>query len=252
MITTRHDSHARLVCEALRAGKHVFVEKPLALTDDEVDAIAEVHAAARGVLCVGFNRRFAPLVRRAKEALAKRVGPLAINITVNAGKVPDTHWTKDRSSGGGRVLGEGCHFIDLARHLVGSAIGSIQVLSAESSQTGRVEDIASIQLSFVDGSIAAIQYFANGHARYPKERIDLFWDSKNLTIDNFRRSSGFGVAGKSAPFAAQNKGHRELLAAFFDAVRGTAAPPIPVEELFEVARWSIRASDLAYGRSAGA
>jgi predicted dehydrogenase len=251
IVATRHDSHARFACEALRAGKHVFVEKPLALTDVELDGIRAAQGNGGRILCVGFNRRFAPLTQHAKRLVDQRNGPLAMNITVNAGRLPEGHWTKDEVKGGGRILGEGCHFIDLARFLVSSRINDLQVVTAQSPTRGRMEDVSALQMSFADGSIASIQYLANGHAGYPKERIDLFWDSKSLTIDNFRRAIGWGVAGVSAGiFGRQNKGHRELLAAFLDAVRRAADPPIPTDEIYEVARWSIRASSLAFGRGA--
>jgi predicted dehydrogenase len=251
LVATRHDSHARFACEALRAGKHVFVEKPLALTEAELDAIRAAAETSDRILCVGFNRRFAPLTQHAKRLVDQRNGPLVVNITVNAGRLPAGHWTKDVALGGGRILGEGVHFIDLARFFAASPIADLQVVSAASPDTGRQEDISAVQMSFANGSIASIQYLANGHSSYPKERIELFWDSKSLTIDNFKRTIGWGVAGVTAKILGrQDKGHAALLAAFFAAIRGTAAPPIPAEELFEVAHWSICAGSLASTRAA--
>ncbi|MDQ6829032.1 MAG: bi-domain-containing oxidoreductase, partial [Gemmatimonadota bacterium] len=155
VVTTRHDSHADWVVRALEAGKHVFVEKPLALRADDVGRIRDALATTHARLCVGFNRRFAPLSVKAKRALAGRSGPLAITILCNAGHIPAEHWTQDRESGGGRIVGEACHFIDIARFFAGSAIHDVSVVSAAVDGV-RGDDVASIQLAFEDGSIATI------------------------------------------------------------------------------------------------
>ena len=168
-------SHARLVIEALAAGKHVFVEKPLALTADDIDTI---NSAYRGVwasdhaprLMIGFNRRFAPQVVRMKALLDARAGPKSMIMTVNAGAIPAEHWTQDPDVGGGRVIGEACHFIDLLRHLAGSPIASCH-RQAMASETG---DTVSLALYFADGSLGTIHYFANGDKAFPKERLEAF------------------------------------------------------------------------------
>ena len=241
VIATRHDSHAQLVCKALEAGKNVFVEKPLALNNEQLEQIEAVYENRGGYLCVGFNRRFAPLVRRTVEHINTRSGPLVVNITVNAGELPESHWTRDPAIGGGRILGEACHFIDLARFLVGNPIESLEVTTASSAST-RHEDISMLQLGFEDGSVASIHYLSNGHRRFPKERVELFWDSKVICIDNFRKLRGWGVS--SSPtwgFTRQNKGHALLMSTFAAAIRDGAPAPIPMSELFEVSRWSIEA-----------
>lgn len=248
VIATRHDTHARLTIAALRAGKHVFVEKPLALSYAELEALQNAHEESGRVLCVGFNRRCAPLTQRCRQTLVGRSGPLALVITVNAGSLPSDHWTRDPAIGGGRVLGEGCHFIDLARYLVGHAIAGVQVTTATSATGARVEDISGIHLTFSDGSIASIHYLANGHRSFPKERIEMFWDSRTLRLDNFRRLEGFGAEGTRDWLSSkQDKGHSTLVAQFLAAVRGQAEAPIPAAELFEVSRWSIKAGELAMG-----
>ncbi len=251
VVTTRHDSHADWAVRALEAGKHVFVEKPLALRAEEVARIRDALTASRARLCVGFNRRFAPLSQKAKRALADRTGPLAINVLVNAGHIPPEHWTQDRESGGGRIVGEACHFIDIARFFAGSAIRELSAVSAAIDGV-RGDDVASIQIAFEDGSIATIAYLANGPRTFPKERIELFFDGKGIRIDNFRRLESWGVPGIANRLAQrQDKGHAALAAAFVAAIRGGGPDPIPADELLEVAEWSIRAGALAVGQGFG-
>jgi predicted dehydrogenase len=248
VIATRHDSHARLVVESLRAGKHVFVEKPLALHEDDVDEIEGALAASGRILAVGFNRRFAPLTVEARRALSSRVGPLAVVMTVNAGALPDDHWTRHPEVGGGRVVGEGCHFIDLARCLVDHPIRDVEVVAASTRNAPSIEDVSSIHIRFDDGSWAAIHYLANGNRQFPKERVELFWDGKTLRIDNFRRLEGWGVPSQGRWLGGrQDKGHAALVDAFVKAVREGTTAPIPSAELFEVSRWAIRAGRAAAG-----
>jgi len=241
VITTRHDSHARLVCEALRAGKHVFVEKPLALTLDE---LAEIEAAFGQrpdlQLMVGFNRRFAPQVKRIKALLDGVKGSKAFVMTVNAGKIPPEHWTQDPAVGGGRILGEACHFIDLLRFLAGSPI----VHHSRTPMEAATADTASIQLGFADGSIGTIHYFANGNKSFPKERLEVFAGGRILRLDNFRKLRGYGWPGFSKMnLWRQDKGQKECVAAFLSAVAQGAAPPIPFDELLEVSRVTIEVSE---------
>jgi predicted dehydrogenase/threonine dehydrogenase-like Zn-dependent dehydrogenase len=251
VIATRHDSHASMVCEALRAGKHVFVEKPLALTAAQVDEIEAVHreVSARGrppVLMVGFNRRFAPQVRKIHALLRGAVGPKSFVMTVNAGAIPGDHWTQDRSSGGGRIIGEGCHFIDLLRHLAGARISSISATAMDTPQ----RDTVSACLGFADGSVGAVHYFANGSKSFPKERLEVFASGGILQLDNFRRLRGFGWPGfGSMNLWRQDKGQRDCARAFVESVAGREPPPIPLDEVLEVARASIRAAELAEGRA---
>ena len=245
VITTRHDSHAEWTARGLEAGKHVFVEKPLALTAEQLDRVRGALEESHGLLCVGFNRRFAPLAMRSRDALRQRSGPLVINVLVNAGAIPREHWLQDRESGGGRIVGEGCHFIDLARYFAGAPIRGLQVISARGADAS-IDDIATIQLAFADGSLATIQYLANGHKGFPKERIELFFDGKAIRIDNFRKLEAWGIDGLATRLPQrQDKGHEALAAAFVRAVRDGGGPPIPVEELLEVSEWSIRAQELA-------
>jgi predicted dehydrogenase/threonine dehydrogenase-like Zn-dependent dehydrogenase len=243
-IATRHDSHADWTVRALEAGKHVFVEKPLALSEPELDRVSEALAGSAGVLCVGFNRRCAPMVRETQRLLARRAGPLVVSMMVNAGTLPRDHWTKDRQSGGGRIVGEACHFIDLARALVASPIASMRVTVARAGGSP-VEDIAAMQMGFADGSVAVVQYVANGHRSFPKERIELIWDGAIVHIDNFRRMQGWGIPVPRAMMPkGQDKGHDALAAAFVAAVQGRGPVPIPPDELLETSAWAIRAEAL--------
>ena len=169
-----------------------------------------------------------------------------MSMMVNAGSLPREHWTKDPESGGGRIVGEGCHFIDLARALAGSPIASLRVTAAKSGGAA-IEDVAVLQLGFEDGSVATIQYLANGHRAFPKERIELIWDSTVVRIDNFRRLEGWGASvSRSVMPRGQDKGHEALAAAFIAAVKGSGPPPIPPDELLEVTEWAIRAQALAF------
>ena len=242
-VLTRHDSHGPLALRALEAGKHLFVEKPLAIAEAELDAIEQ---ASGGMVMVGFNRRFAPLAVEVRERVSRRSGPLAVNITVNAGAIARDHWTQDAIAGGGRIVGEGCHFIDLARFLVGHPIASMAVVPAATRNGATVDDISALSLGFVDGSVASIQYFANGAKSFPKERIDCFFDGRSLTIDNWRRLHRYGVSGPLLEWGSrQDKGHRAEIAAWSHSVRVSGQSPIPRDELLEVSRWSVRAGALA-------
>ena len=238
VITTRHDSHARFVEQALRVGKHVFVEKPLCLTLDELVAIdAQVTSmVSPPILMVGFNRRFAPQVQRIKQLLGGVRGPKAFVMTVNAGAVPADHWTQDREVGGGRIVGEACHFIDLLRFLAGVPITGHQRMAMDSA----IQDSVTLQLSFADGSIGTIHYFANGSKAFPKERLEVFAAGRVLQLENFRKLTGFGWPEFSKMnLWRQDKGHKACAQSFVDAIQRGLPSPIPAEEIFEVSRVSI-------------
>ena len=235
VIATRHDSHAALVVQALEGGKPVYVEKPLCLTLDELTAIEAAHAGAkRPVLMVGFNRRFAPHVQQIKALLAGG-GPKSFVMTVNAGGLARDHWTRDRVTGGGRILGEACHFIDLLRYLAGSPIAS-------SGRIGRdaAGDTVTLNLTFDDGSIGTVHYFANGSRSFAKERLEVFADGRVLQLDNFRTLKGFGVRGwRRSALWRQDKGHQACAAAFLAAIRSGGPSPIPFDQIVEVSRTAI-------------
>ncbi len=241
-IVTRHDSHAHLVVQALQAGKNVFVEKPLAIHHAELAAVqtayAHAHADMRGPqLMVGFNRRFAPQVQKIKTLLQSVQEPKSFIMTVNAGAIPEGHWTQDLAVGGGRIVGEACHFIDLMRFLAGCPIVSIQARRmGHTPASATADDKAAITLGFDDGSFGSILYLSNGAASFPKERIEVFAAGRVLQLDNFRRLKGYGWPGFTTHnLWKQDKGHKACAAAFLMAIeKGTAA--IPAEGIFEVTK----------------
>jgi len=249
-IATRHDSHAPLVIKALAAGKHVFVEKPLAITHDELTAIesayTQAHAGETGPrLMVGFNRRFSPLVDRMMDLLGGVREPKSFILTMNAGFIPDDHWTQDPDVGGGRIIGEACHFIDLMRYMAGSEIVSVQArrLGNHPALT-LTEDKAILVLGFADGSCGSIHYLANGHASFPKERVEVFTAGRILQLDNFRSLKGYGWSGfKTMKLRKQDKGQSACPAAFLKAIADGGAAPIAPAEIFEVARVTLDATD---------
>jgi predicted dehydrogenase/threonine dehydrogenase-like Zn-dependent dehydrogenase len=249
-IVTRHDSHATFVSKALGAGKHVFVEKPLAINAEglsQVESSFDSSALDSGKpqLMVGFNRRFSPHILKIKELLAPIKKPKTFIMTMNAGAIPADHWTQDNSVGGGRIIGEACHFIDLMRFLAGSPIVSVQARCMGDNPGVQVtEDKASITLGFGDGSFGTIFYLANGASSFPKERVEVFSGGGVLQLDNFRKLKGFGWKGfNKMNLWRQDKGQKACAEAFLDAVR-SGQPAIPVDEVFEVARVSIQVAEL--------
>ncbi|HEY5388320.1 MAG TPA: Gfo/Idh/MocA family oxidoreductase, partial [Thermoleophilia bacterium] len=227
VIATRHASHASLVVQALKAGKAVFVEKPLAMTETELDEVVVAQRESGGLLTVGFNRRFAPHVRKMVAALARRSSPANIVVRVNAGAIPATHWTQRPEEGGGRIVGELCHFIDLAACLAGAPPSRVFAMSADPHKSPLLTDNLSVLLSFADGSVATVIYTAAGDTAYPKERIEVFCEGKVMVSDDFKRLSltQGGRTHTSRPQQA-DKGHKAEMKAFLDLVAG-----LPVVEL---------------------
>ena len=251
VIATRHNAHASQVCNALKAGKNVFVEKPLALNLGELKSIEGGYQTSNlgnqlaPILMIGFNRRFAPHVVKMKSLLMSRRDPKSFVITVNAGAIPADHWTQDQNIGGGRIIGEGCHFIDLMRFLAGSPIIGYQAVMQGDTSDGSVrDDKASIMLSFEDGSFGTIHYFANGGKAFPKERVEVFCGGGVLQLDNFRVLRGFDWPGfRQMKLWRQDKGQQDCVNAFVEAIRSGNAAPIPLEEIFEVSRITIEIAE---------
>ena len=245
VIATRHDSHARLICDALAAGKHCFVEKPLCLSLAELAQIEAAYAAAHAqgsgpLLMVGFNRRFAPLVLALRQQLRALSGPRAFVYTCNAGAIPADHWTQDPQLGGGRLLGEACHFVDLLRDLAAAPIEQLHLLRAASPLPS--PDTLSLQLRFEDGSIGTVHYLANGNKAFPKERLEVFAGGRVLRLDNYRKLQAWGIPGfRTRRLLAQDKGQVACAAAFLKAIEGGGTPPISVDQLLEVQRWLLEA-----------
>ena len=243
VVATRHDSHAKYVIEALNAGKNVFVEKPLALSLDDLSEISSLYHSmdpdSRPILMVGFNRRFSPQVMKMKELICTSPLPVAMTTTINAGHIDGSSWTQDLSVGGGRIIGEACHFIDLLRFLAGSEIESW----SQKSMLSEISDTLSIQMRFKNGSIGTINYFSNGSKSFPKETLEVFTSGKVLRLDNYKLLTGYGWPAFRKNFLwKQNKGHSNCIASFLKSVQRLSPPPIPFEELEEVTRVSIQIS----------
>jgi polar amino acid transport system substrate-binding protein len=238
-IATRHDSHAEYVLEALRAGKNVFVEKPLCLKEDELVEIAEIYreiAPATGArLMVGFNRRFAPHIMKVKKEFTDKL-PKSINYRINAGSIPADHWIQDRDIGGGRIIGEVCHFTDLAMYLAGSLPKSISASAMD--DPGGLLDTLNVNILFRDGSIADVSYFSNGSKAMKKERIEIFSSGKAAVVDDFSRLDIYAKSKSSKSGMTQDKGHRAEVKAFLDSVKTGKPAPIPFEEIYYSTRMS--------------
>jgi len=241
IIATRHDSHAKLVGEALKAGKQVFVEKPLAITREELTALCHTYdecikqQASLPLVMVGFNRRFASQIQKMKQLLAGIAEPKTFVMTVNAGHIPVEHWTQDRLVGGGRIIGEGCHFVDLLRFLADAPIVAVQAMMAKASSSVAREDKVTATLQFADGSIGTVHYFSNGHKSFPKERLEVFCGGKVLQLDNFRKLRGCGWSEfRKMDLWSQDKGNAACVVAFVDAIRRGECSPIPWNDLVEV------------------
>ncbi|MEO8219101.1 MAG: Gfo/Idh/MocA family oxidoreductase, partial [Acidobacteriota bacterium] len=251
VISTRHDTHARFVEQSLSAGKNVFAEKPLCLTHAELDRIASLASQPDSSrLMVGFNRRFAPHTRRMKELLQATAASKAFVMTVNAGSVPNEHWLQDAAVGGGRLVGEACHFIDLLRFLADSPISGFDVFPLRDPGGPPRPDKATITLSFADGSIGSIHYLANGDKAFPKERLEVFSGGRVLQLDNFRKLRGWGWQNFSTMnLWRQDKGQSACAAAFVSSIRNGAPAPIPLEQILEVSRVSIEVAEISSARS---
>jgi predicted dehydrogenase/threonine dehydrogenase-like Zn-dependent dehydrogenase len=232
IITTPHNLHATMCTQALEANKNVFVEKPLALTTDELETVIKSQCDHNDRhLIVGFNRRFSPMILKVKELLPETVGPINIVFTVNAGFISKDHWTQDIKVGGGRILGEACHFIDLVSYVASSRISSVSA-NALGNSFDKMSDNVMISLKFENGSQALVSYLSNGSKSYSKERMEVFSDGRVLVLDNFRRLDGYGFKGfKKMKVASQDKGHDEQFKRFLDSMKVSSPPIIPFHEI---------------------
>lgn len=230
-ILTRHDTHAKYILDTLDSGKHIFTEKPLAITEDELESIKQKYTNSNRdkFLMVGFNRRFSPYIKKMKSIFtAEQVK--AINIRVNAGILPADHWVNDNEIGGGRIIGETCHFIDLATFIADSTVESVFAQAMDSAD--KLQNTVNINLKFTNGSIANISYFSNGNKMMPKELIEVLSNDTAVIIDDFKKMTIFGKSVKKIKYKGQDKGHRQELAEFFNAIRNGDSCPIPFEESY--------------------
>lgn len=254
IIATQHDTHAKYSIDSLAAGKNVWVEKPLAIHFSELSQISEAYEQAHKKnengqqgpqLMVGFNRRFSPHAKKMHQLLSNINEPKNFLVTVNAGFIPSDHWTQDPLIGGGRIIGECCHFIDLLRFLIGAKIKKVSAKSLNVCDPlmGR-SDSASITLEFEDGSSGTILYLTSGSNKFPKERVEVFVSGKVLQLDNFRKLKGFGWKNfKRMNLLSQDKGQEACVQAFLASIQlGNSC--IPVDEIFEVSRVTIQANNM--------
>jgi predicted dehydrogenase len=233
-ILTRHDSHTRLAVAALKAGKHVFVEKPLAVNREQLTELVPWLKKEDGLLLtVGFNRRFAPLTIRLREFLQGRAEAFSAHYRVNAGILPLDHWTHDPVSGGGRIIGEGCHFIDLLTFLAGTTPVRVNCLALPDAGKYH-QDNVSITLSFPDGSIGTVDYLANGDKSYSKERLEVFCAGRIAILDDFRSLEMIKDGGRKVMQGTQDKGWISEWKSFAASIREGGAPPIPYDQIVGV------------------
>ena len=237
-VITRHDLHSKMVVEGLQAGKNVFVEKPLALNDKELQNIIDVYEKSGKTLTVGFNRRFSPHMEKIKSL----VGDSQMNViaTMNAGFIPANVWVHDMKVGGGRIIGEACHYIDLISFLTGSKVKSV-CMNAMGTNPEENTDNASILLRYENGSTGVINYFANGSKAYSKERVEVFSQERTLVMDNFRETKGYGVRGFSKLKTTMDKGHKNQFHRLIKTIQSGGDALIPFESIVNTTQASFAA-----------
>jgi predicted dehydrogenase/threonine dehydrogenase-like Zn-dependent dehydrogenase len=241
IISTRHNLHADQVIRGLQSGKSVFVEKPLALTHAELENIIEAYRTHEGRLYVGFNRRYSPFALKARQYLGSDPGAINMVMTINAGSIPMSHWTQDMEIGGGRIVGEACHFIDLMTYVSGSLVQSV-VMNGMGQDPSKNTDNASILLRFKNGSQGTIHYFSNGHKSYPKERMEIYASGKTMIIDNFRSIRFYGGNGQNYK-SRQDKGHLEQFRLLCKGLSHDQWPAMTIEEIINTTRASLSCLD---------
>lgn len=238
IITTRHNLHAKMVLESLKAGKNVFVEKPLCLTNEELDEIIVASKEANKNFTVGFNRRFAPLAVRMKQLVGKT--PMNIVATMNAGAIPPESWVQDMEIGGGRIIGEACHYIDLCSYFARSNVKAV-CLNSMGTAPQENTDNASILLRYKNGTNAVINYFANGSKTYSKERVEVFSQERTLVMDNWRSLTGYGFKGFSKMKTKQDKGHKAQFKRLAELLENDGSPLIPLDSIVNTTKASFAA-----------
>jgi predicted dehydrogenase len=238
-ITTRHNLHASMVMQALAAGKDVFVEKPLALSEEELGKIVAARTTSRKNITIGFNRRFSPHTEAVKKHLPTEIGKNMV-ATMNAGFIPPEVWVHDMQIGGGRIIGEACHFIDLLVHLSGSLVTEV-CMNALGQDPEENTDNASILLRFANGDNGTVHYFGNGNKSFPKERVEVFAGQQIFQIDNFRQTTAYGVKGFSKLKTRLDKGHARQFELLHERFAGGGGPLISLEEQLNVTRASFAA-----------
>lgn len=242
VVATRHDLHAELARQALERGRHVFVEKPLAMTEEELERVVAAAEMSEGRLMVGFNRRFSRLAHVAKDFFAERQAPLSISYRVNAGRIPREHWLQDPREGGGRIIGEVCHFIDLMHFLTGALVTRVYAEAVTGRNQESVdEDSVFITLRFSDGSNGSIAYLAEGDKALSKERVEIFGEGKSFVLDDFRSATAYhNGREQQTRLRAQDKGQEAEVLAVCEVVLKAAPPPIALDDLARTTRATFR------------
>lgn len=240
IITTRHDSHAKFICESLEAGKNVFVEKPLALDNEGLNKILEAYKKTDKSIMVGFNRRFSPHIQAIKKAIGQGSDPINIVATMNAGFIPANTWVHDMKVGGGRIIGEACHYIDLCVFLAGSPVTAI-CMNSMGKNPAENTDNASMLLQFANGSHATVNYFANGSKAYSKERVEVYSQERTFVMDNFRKTKGYGAKGFSDIKTKIDKGHKAQFHEYIKRIQSGGEMIISMDELVNVTKASFAA-----------
>ena len=235
VVSTKHNSHAFFVLEALKAGKSVFVEKPLAIREEEMEEIISAYQDKNVNISVGFNRRFAPLAKKMKSILGNDQSPMNIIATMNAGAIPAKVWVHDMEVGGGRIIGEACHYIDLCTYLSGSRVKAV-CMNAMGTSPQENTDNASILLQYENGTNAVINYFANGSKSYSKERVEVYSQERTLVMDNWRKLKGYGFKGFSSASSGQDKGHFNQFQALINQQKSGGAPIIAFDEIINTTK----------------
>ena len=240
LATTQHNSHASLVNEKLKAGKNSFVEKPLCIKESDIDKIIFQYNKSNNSISVGFNRRFGDLAIKMKELIGSSEVPINITATFNAGFIPSDNWVHDLDIGGGRILGEACHFIDLCTYLTGSMVEKV-CMSALTNNPQKNTDNASILLKYENGSNVVINYFSNGSKSYSKERIEVYSQEKTLILDNWRQLLGYGFKNFTKIKQRQDKGHLNQFIALVNQQKEGGSPIIAFDEIINTTKASFAA-----------
>ena len=230
IITTRHNMHATQIINSISNNKHVFVEKPLAINKIELKSIKQAMLEKNLTITVGFNRRFSPFSMKAKELIGNSPGQISVIATMNAGLIPKKHWTQDMEIGGGRIIGEACHYIDLISYFTSDKIKSV-LMAPIGKEVKENIDTASIFLKYKNGSLGVINYFSNGNKSYPKERIEIFQNGKNIVIDNFRKIEFYGYSSKNFS-KSQDKGHKNLLKNWYSCIKNGGSSLISLDSIY--------------------
>jgi len=241
LITTRHNTHAKIIQEALKKNKNIFVEKPLAISKKDIDEIISTYNAfPKSSLMVGFNRRFSPHATKIRH-YTKNISDINIVATMNAGFIEKDHWVQDMEIGGGRIIGEACHFIDLCVYLTGSKVSHICMNSMGTNNLNT--DNASILLKFENGANASLNYFANGAKSYSKERVEVYFNNSTIILDNFINTKGYNIPGFKNYKSSIDKGHKEQFKLYIDSINNNSGSIIGFEEIINVSQASIAATE---------